>query len=146
MVKRLNELVIRYNDRNDNALFANDVFEEVASKMADLLEEIKTEKQAFIELGISFEEKVFYDILKAIAQQFGFEYPEDKLLKLSAEVKKLIDDKSKYTDWATRNDIKAELNMDLIIILSEHGYPPVNYDDVYKEILEQAENFKKYNS
>ncbi len=142
--KRLNDLVVKYNDRSDNATLANEVLEEVAAQMADLLREINTEKQSFNDLGISYEEKAFYDILKAIAKQFGFEYPEDKLLALSAEVKKIVDDKSKYTDWSTRNDIKAELKMDLIITLHQHGYPPVNhYDDVYKEILEQAENFKK---
>ena len=54
------------------------------------------------------------------------------------------DNKSKYTDWANRSDIKAELQMDLILILVEHGYPPVPQDEVFKEIFEQAENFKKY--
>ena len=34
--------------------------------------------------------------------------------------------------------------MDLILILAEHGYPPVPQDEVFKEIFEQAENFKKY--
>ena len=34
--------------------------------------------------------------------------------------------------------------MDLILLLDEFGYPPVTIDDVYKEVLEQAENFKKY--
>jgi hypothetical protein len=29
-------------------------------------------------------------------------------------------------------------------LLAEHGYPPVDRDEVYKEIFEQAENFKKY--
>ena len=55
-------------------------------------------------------------------------------------------DKSKYTDWANRSDIKAELQMDLILILAEHGYPPVPQDEVFKEIFEQAENFKKYDT
>ena len=58
----------------------------------------------------------------------------------------MVDDKSRYTDWANRDDIKAELQMDLILILAEHGYPPVPQDDVFKEIFEQAENFKKYES
>ena len=101
-------------------------------------------KKSFKELGITYEEKAFYDILKEIARKFGFEYPEDKLLKLSAAVKAMVDDKSKYTDWANRADIKAELKMDLILILAEHGYPPVPQDDVFKEIFEQAENFRKY--
>ena len=34
--------------------------------------------------------------------------------------------------------------MDLILILAEHGYPPVPQDEVFKEIFDQAENFKKY--
>ena len=56
----------------------------------------------------------------------------------------IVDDKSKYTDWSTREDIKANLQVDLILLLDEYGYPPVTMDDVYKEVLEQAENFKKY--
>ena len=35
--------------------------------------------------------------------------------------------------------------MDLILILAEYDYPPVTNDEVFKEILEQAENFKKHN-
>lgn len=142
--KRLNQLVDMYNDRSDNAVFAQKVLEEVAAQMAELLKEVNKEKKSFKELGITYEEKAFYDILKEIAHKFGFEYPEDKLLKLSAAVKNMVDDKSKYTDWANRTDIKAELQMDLILILAEYDYPPVPQDDVFKEIFEQAENFRKY--
>ena len=86
----------------------------------------------------------FYDILKAVAKKYEFEYPEDKMIELSKEIKKIIDDKSKYTDYLVREDIKANLQFDLAVILDEYGYPPVTIDDVYKEVLEQAENFKKY--
>ena len=141
--KKLNDLVDKYNDRRDSAVFADEVVTEVANQMAMLLKEINKEKASFKDLGINYEEKAFYDILKSIAKQFGFEYPEDKLLALSAEIKKIVDDKSKYTDWSTRDDIKAELKMDLIIILAEYNYPPVTNDEVFKEIFEQAENFKK---
>lgn len=95
-------------------------------------------------MGIDFEEKAFYDILKALTIKYGFEYPEDRLLQLAKAVKTVVDDKAKYTDWSQREDIKAELKADLIILLAEHGYPPVDRDEVYKEIFEQAENFKKY--
>ena len=143
--QRLNALVDRYNDRSDSAIFADEVLTEVASKMADLLKEINKEKKSFKDLGITYEEKAFYDILVAVAKQFGFDYPTDKAKELSTEIKKIVDDKSKYTDWAKRDDIKAELKMDLILILAEYGYPPVTNDEVFKEIFEQAENFKKYN-
>lgn len=143
--KRLNALVERYNDRSDSAIFADEVLTEVANQMAELLKEINKEKRSFNELGITYEEKAFYDILIAVAKQFGFDYPEDKAKLLAGEIKKIVDDKSKYTDWAKRDDIKAELKMDLILILAEYGYPPVTNDEVFKEIFEQAENFKKYN-
>ena len=38
--QRLNELVNRYNDRSDSAIFADEVLTEVASQMADLLKEL----------------------------------------------------------------------------------------------------------
>lgn len=143
--KRLNALVEKYNSRKDSAVFADEVLTEVANQMADLLKELNKEKRSFLDLGISYEEKAFYDILEAIAKQFGFEYPKEKMLQLAAAIKKIVEDKSKYTDWAARDDIKAELKMDLILVLAEYGYPPVTNDEVYKEILEQAENFKRYN-
>ena len=62
----------------------------------------------------------------------------------SADLTHYLDDKVKYTDWSRREDIKAELKADLILLLAEHGYPPVARNEVYKEIFEQAENFKKY--
>lgn len=143
--KRLNALLEKYNSRKDSAIFADEVLTEVANQMADLLKELNKEKKSFLDLGISYEEKAFYDILEAIAKQFGFEYPKEKMLQLAAAIKKIVEDKSKYTDWAARDDIKAELKMDLILVLAEYGYPPVTNDEVYKEILEQAENFKRYN-
>lgn len=32
----------------------------------------------------------------------------------------------------------------LILLLAKHGYLPVERGEVYKEIFEQAENFRKY--
>jgi type I restriction enzyme R subunit len=55
-----------------------------------------------------------------------------------------VDDKAKYTDWSQRDDIKAELKVDLILLLGANGYLPVDRDEAYKEIFVQAENFKKH--
>ena len=63
---------------------------------------------------------------------------------LEKAVKVVVDDKVKYTDWSRREDIKAELKVDLILVLADHGYPPVDRDEVYKEIYSQAENYKKH--
>ena len=88
---------------------------------------------------------MFYDILKAVSKKYEFEYPNDKMIELSKRIKAIVDDKARYTDWSTREDIKANLQVDLILLMDEFDYPPVTLDEVYKEVLEQAENFKKYN-
>ena len=49
-----------------------------------------------------------------------------------------------YAAWSAREDIKAELKVNIILKLAEYKYPPVTQDEVYKEVLEQAENFRKY--
>lgn len=143
--KRLKKLVDLYNERKEFQAFQSDVLDDVAGQFADLFKDLVKERNSFVELGIDFEEKSFYDILKAIAEKYQFEYPHDKLIELSKAVKQIVDDKAKYTDWAQKEDIKAELKVDLILTLAEHGYPPVPKDEVFKEIFEQAENFKKYN-
>ena len=33
--------------------------------------------------------------------------------------------------------------IDLTILLAENGYPPITHDEVYKEIFEQAQNYKR---
>ena len=77
------------------------------------------------------------------ARVVAFDY-SPKMIELAKRIKLIVDDKARYTDWSTREDIKANLQVDLILLLDEFDYPPVTIDDVYKEVLEQAENFKKY--
>ena len=45
-------------------------------------------------MGIDYEEKAFYDILKAVSKKFEFEYPDDKMIELSKRIKLIVDDKS----------------------------------------------------
>lgn len=141
---RLKRVVDEYNNRRRDEAYANEVLDEVAEQLTQLLEELKKEKDSFKGMGIDYEEKAFYDILKAVAKKYEFDYPDDRMIELSKRIKTIVDDKARYTDWSTREDIKANLQVDLILLLDEFGYPPVTIDDVYKEVLEQAENFKKY--
>jgi Type I site-specific restriction-modification system, R (restriction) subunit and related helicases len=132
---RLKRVVDEYNNRRKDEAYANEVLDDVADQLASLLEELKNEKNSFKKMGIDYEEKAFYDILKSVAKKYEFEYPDDKVVELSKRIKLIVDDKSKYTDWASREDIKANLQVDLILLLDEFGYPPVTLDDVYKEVL-----------
>lgn len=143
--KKMQALVDRYNNRDANDILRSEVYEEMATALTDLIWEVHKEFSAGDALGIDFEEKAFYDILKELCKKYDFNYPDDKMIKLAQAVKELVEGQSKFPDWNKRDDIKSALKVGLILLLDEYNYPPVERDEVYVEIFEQAENFKKYN-
>lgn len=140
--KKMNALVEKYNERDESNTLRSEVITDFSDEIIKMYQALREEVASSNELGISFEEKAFYDILLSLAHKYNFTYPEDKLLELAKAVKTVVDDKAKYTDWNKREDIKAGLQFDLILLLDEWDYPPIDRDEVYKEIFEQAENFK----
>lgn len=144
----LKDVVDRYNTR-DNLIFTSEVVadfvDDLSEQLMNILNLLKQDKTSFEKLGITFEEKAFYDILIKVRDTHGFPYEDAKCVVLAKEIKKLVDDKAQYADWSTRDDIKSQLNMDLIVLLYENGYPPEWNAEVYEKVLEQAENFKRYN-
>ncbi|UMB55338.1 type I restriction endonuclease subunit R [Lutibacter sp. A64] len=141
--KKMQSLVERYNERKDDDVLKSEVYEEMAEQLTNLIWEVHKEFSAGDELGIDFEEKAFYDILKELCVKYDFRYPNDKLIELSKAVKDLVNAQAKFPDWSKRDDIKAALKVGLILLLDEFGYPPVERDEVYHDIFEQAENLKK---
>ena len=141
--KKMQVLVERYNERDENDILRSEVYEEMAEQLTNLILEVHKEFSAGDALGIDFEEKAFYDILKELCVKYDFNYPEDKLIDLAKAVKDLVEGQAKFPDWNKRDDIKSALKVGLILLLDEFGYPPVERDEVYVEIFEQAENFKK---
>lgn len=141
--RKMQAIVDRYNNRDANDILRSEVYEEMAEALTNLIWDVHKEFNAGDELGIDFEEKAFYDILKELCKKYDFTYPDDKLIELSKAVKVIVDSQAKFPDWNKRDDIKSALKVELILILDEFGYPPVERDEVYVEIFEQAENFKK---
>lgn len=145
--QRLQAIVDDYNNRLSDKDYIKSVLDDVSNQLIDLLAQLKDEKNSFDSLGIDYEEKAFYDILVAVAEKFQFDYPDDKNIALAKDIRAKIKDQVKYSDWNNRDDIKAAMQVDIILLLAQYGYPPVPpeiYEQVYADIIEQAENFKKY--
>ena len=142
--KRLEDIVKKYNDRSDDAALANDVIDDVVGEMVKLMEDVANERTAGNSMGLSFEEKAFFDILKSVAVKYNFieKFPDEKLTTLAKQVKEMVEEQSDVADWMNRTDLRATLKMNVIVLLARAGYPPKIRDEVFKEILEQAENFK----
>lgn len=142
--KRLEDIVKKYNDRSDDAALANDVIDDVVGEMVKLMEDVANERTAGNSMGLSFEEKAFFDILKSVAVKYNFieKFPDEKLTTLAKQAKEMVEEQSDVADWMNRTDLRATLKMNVIVLLARAGYPPKIRDEVFKEILEQAENFK----
>lgn len=147
--ERLRRVVDDYNTR-DKLVFTSEVVSDFVNDLSDqlikIMNDLNTDRASFEQMGITYEEKAFYDILVKVRDDHGFPYADDKCLILAKKIKELVDDKSQFADWSTRDDIKNQLNMDLTVLLYQNGYPPEWDEEVFEKVMAQAENFKKYNS
>lgn len=133
----------------------DEIIRNATQQALDLLNQLGEDKDSFRKLGLTFEEKAFYDILLHLRDTHNFEYGEDKKVgsfiindkckTLAKKVKELIDTKSSYADWLTNNNVRAELNQDLFFLLAENGYPPQWSNEVFDQVLDQVENYKSNN-
>ena len=145
--ERLKQVVEVYNNR-DKLVFTSEVVadfvNDLSDKLLNIFQDLQEDKISFEKLGITYEEKAFYDILVKVRDDHGFPYADEKCLVLAKKIKELVDDKAQYADWSTRDDIKNQLNMDLTVLLYQNGYPPEWDEEIFEKVMAQAENFKKF--
>lgn len=152
----LQKVVDEYNTR-DNLTFTNDVahatidavagivddkVKDLTDKLVELFKDLKADSQKFKELGISFEEKAFFDVLVNVRDSHGFEYPDEDCIKLAKKIKVLVDDMTIYADFINNNNLKSKLASDLMMLLYKEKYPPQWSQDVFQKVLEQVDNYK----
>ena len=125
-----------------------------ATKQAmDIMKNMQADRESFRKMGLTFEEKAFYDILIMMRDQHNFEYGEDKeqdgivvnerCRELARKIKEIIDKKSSAADWLNNQIVRDRLKFDIKICLVKNGYPPRYSPKVFQEVMEQVENFKE---
>ena len=105
-------------------------------------------------MGLTFEEKAFYDILLALRDQYNFEYGTDKVVDgvmvndkckvLAKKIKEIIDQKSSFADWLNNQNVRDQLKLEIKICLVKNGYPPQYSPEVFTKVMEQVENFEEH--
>ena len=156
MMYIISELADEYNTR-DNLTFTNEVahatidavtdivdekVKSLTDKLVELFKDLKADSQKFKELGISFEEKAFFDVLVSVRDTHQFEYPEERCIELAKKIKLLVDDMTIYADFINNNNLKSKLSNDLMMLLYKSGYPPLWNQEVFQKIMEQVDNYK----
>lgn len=118
-----------------------------------ILNEMKVNRESFRKLGLTFEEKAFYDILIALRNQYNFEYGIDKVVNgitvndkckvLAKKIKEIIDTKSSFADWLNNQIVRDQLKYAIKVCLVKNGYPPQYSPEVFRKVMEQVENFEE---
>lgn len=157
--KMLEETIEAYNTR-DNLTFVNKVTQDVVNDVCDMvsykinglsgrlmniLKELKADSEKFKVLGITFEEKAFYDVLVEVRDRHKFEYADERCIALAKKIKEKIGDTAVYADWLNNDNLKSKLASELTILLFKEEYPPQWDEEVFQKVLEQVENYKKNN-
>lgn len=117
----------------------------LSGRIVEIFKELNIDKAKFKELGITYEEKAFYDILIELRDKQGFEYADDRCLELSRKIKELIENTAVHADWMNNNNLKKTLAKELMMLLYHNGYPPQWSQEIFNKVLDQVENFRTYN-
>ena len=120
-----------------------------------ILKDMKADRDSFRKLGLTFEEKAFYDILISLRDAYNFEYGtdrdvngiivNDKCKTLAKRIKEIIDTKSSFADWLNNQIVRDQLKFDIKVCLIKSGYPPQYSPEVFRKVMEQVENFEENN-
>lgn len=151
--KLLQDVIDQYNNRD----YANEVADATISEISqmvtdrvnslgdqlvDIMRDMEEDKRSFEKLGISFEEKAFYDILVKMRDEKCFEYSDERCKELAKKIKELVDGSTVYADFVNNGNLQNQLNFDLKILLRKNGYPPKWNNETVDGVMAQVVNYK----
>lgn len=132
---------------------SENIIQNATQQALEILKQMQENRESFRKMGLTFEEKAFYDILIALRDQYNFEYGNDKEINgvivndkcksLAKKVKEIIDSKSSFADWLNNQRVRDELKFDIKLCLIKNGYPPQYSPEVFTKVMEQVENFEE---
>ena len=135
---------------------SEEIIKNATEQALQILKAMNADRESFRKVGLTFEEKAFYDILMTLRDQYNFEYGTDKVVdgvsvndkckSLAKKIKEIIDTKSSFADWLNNQIVRDQLKFDIKVCLIKNGYPPQYSPEVFRKVMEQVENFEENNS
>ena len=132
---------------------SEEIIKNATEQALQILKNMHADRESFRKVGLTFEEKAFYDILMALRDEYNFEYGADKVIDgitvndkckaLAKKIKEIIDTKSSFADWLNNQIVRDQLKFDIKVCLIKNGYPPQYSPEVFRKVMEQVENFEE---
>ena len=123
-------------NRYVNGLLTN---EEVIQELLKLAQEMMDAEQQGNDLGLSNEEKAFYDALTRPQAVKDF-YTNDQLVALTKDLTDMLR-KNRTIDWNRRESERANMRRLVRRLLKKYNYPPDETKDAMDVVLKQCEQW-----
>lgn len=134
---------------------SEEIIKSATDQALQILKAMKADRESFRKIGLTFEEKAFYDILITLRDHYHFEYGTDQIVdsvsvnakckSLAKKIKEIIEIKSSFADWLNNQIVRDQLKFDIKVCLIKNGYPPQYSPEVFRKVMEQVENFAENN-
>lgn len=133
---KFSEIIERIVTKYLNGMLTN---EEVMHELLALAEQIRKATEQGVELGLTSEEKAFYDALTQPAAVMDF-YTNDELVMMTKELTELLR-KNETIDWQKREGERSHMKMLVKRLLKKYKYPPEGEEreKAITTVLEQCE-------
>jgi type I restriction enzyme, R subunit len=129
--KRFEKILEKYNNRNDYT-DVYEVFEELIKFKEELEEAIQAGKQ----LGLTDEEKAFFDVLGSDPDIKKL-MEDEILIKIAKELAKTVKENRTH-DWDKKEQAQARMRLQIKKVLRKYDYPPNKQPKAVEDVLMQA--------
>jgi type I restriction enzyme R subunit len=113
--------------------------EEVIQELLKLASQIKETEQLGNDLGLTDEEKAFYDALSRPQAVKDF-YENDTLVEMTKELTEALR-KNRTIDWQHKESARAGMRKMVKRLLKKYKYPPEEADNALEIVLKQCEEW-----
>ena len=110
--------------------------EEVIEELLKMAEEIKQNEEESNKLGLSVEEKAFYDALSS-PEGIREAYTDEQFVALTRELTEQLR-KNRTIDWNRKESARAKMRVLVKRLLKKYKYPPEGQEKALETVMEQC--------
>ena len=113
--------------------------EEVIEELLKLAEQIKNSDKEGYELGLSVEEKAFYDALSS-PEGVRQAYSDDEFVAMTKELTEELK-KNRTIDWNRKESARARMRVMVKRLLKKYKYPPKHAEKALETVMRQCNHW-----
>ena len=113
--------------------------EEVIKELLEMAKSIKAQEEQGDKLGLSVEEKAFYDALTK-PEMVRKCYSDEQFVALTKELTEVLR-KNRTIDWKHKESARAQMRVMIKRLLKKYKYPPEGAEEALQIVMAQCDNW-----